>query len=476
MNEKEEKEQEELESETEIVQVTHKYSAFDLLEPESADEEQAESESSSEATPISSVSSKKKKEKKKKVMQSESDGNEELINFPSDFEDEAFDDYNLEDCFEIDINYLDPEKELREKMSSKKASAQRKSGGKQQHRMTLAGPPSKALGSHGLHELGFKFILSETASQMMECTEEYEVVRGQLVHFVQTGDVESIMQLLRENPCHLDTMLVTSDILKHHSTTDASMLVNKAIYLISKALNLLNLPSVPYEENERNRCVHLALFRRIQFLLKQGCWKTALQVSKALYALDMRDPLQVGLILQFLSLQAPDDDIFRYYVQQQNCSPGWRLTKLFKEYSDSEMEAFLNDFPEAHPVLLNVFTSVKMEDVAARMYFKNYFSLWSLYSGPVWKNHPQKDALLKLLRKHTPQAVGEEPKLGDSLLPLYRHQALVASDHPTVRLGFPKELLEMPILLINPFPPMDEWSERSLLDRARDAMRSLLSS
>src|SRR5690606_20908730 len=94
-----------------------------------------------------------------------------------------------------------------------------------------------------------------------------------------------------------------------------------------------------------------------------------------------------------------------------------------------------------------------------RMYYKNYFALYSHYSGPLWKNHPQQASL----KCNNPSKLFKEEALSDWMLPLYRHQALV--EQPTLRLGFPAELLKAPILLINPFPPMDEWSSPSLLDR-----------
>ena len=121
------------------------------------------------------------------------------------------------------------------------------------------------------------------------------------------------------------------------------------------------------------------------------------------------------------------------------------------------MKKFLEEYPE--------FTNKAGDE--GRMYYKNYFALYILYSGPLWKNHEYKfDSACE--KRHNDAA------LDDSVLPLYRHQALVASEHPSLRLGFPPELLALPILLINPFPPMDEWTSPSLIERARQAFNSLL--
>ena len=358
--------------------------------------------------------------------------------------------------FEIDKSYLDAEQELKEKMSGRHKTTLKPSTRKAQHGL-VAGPFLKEWGSYGVNDLGFR-VSMEKGLSYFKCTEEYDFISGQLQHLIEIGEVEGVLDLSLKNPTHIDALLISSDIIKNHSAGRAASLAAKSIYLLSKCINFFD-PSllIPYEIDERNRCIHLALFRHIQFLLKRGCWKTCFQVAKALFRIDRRDPLCATLILEFLGLQIEDYD----FIQNAPIkSPNFELARLFIDPDESKLLSFLNCYPEAHYSFCKIYQlDSPLEETSLRMYYKNFFSLWSVcYAGQLWKNHPQKNKIIKILKEHTPVAK-PEIDLEESQFALYRHQALIASDYQQqLRLGYPQMLLIGPIFLTNPFPPLEEWN------------------
>ena len=359
------------------------------------------------------------------------------------------------DYFEIDKSYLDAEHELKEKMSGHRKASQKSTTRKAQHGL-VAGPFLKEWGSYGVNDLGFN-ILKKNGRSFLNCSEEYDFVSSQLQHLIEAGEVEGILDLSLKNPTHIDALLISSDIIKHHSASRAASLVAKSIYLLSKCINFYD-PSfhLPYESDERNRCVHLALFRHIQFLLKKGCWKTCFQITKALFRIDRKDPLCIALILEFLGLQIEDYDFINKAPVN---SPNFELGKLFIEFDEPRFLSFLKLYPEAYHALCKVYQlDPPLEEASLRIYYKNFFSLWSVcYAGQLWKNHSQKNKIAKILKEGR-TVVKSELGLEASHLSLYRHQALVAPDYQQqLRLGFPQKLLVKPIILTNPFPPLEEW-------------------
>jgi hypothetical protein len=428
----------------------------DEADQELEDQSESSTESSIEVETKSSIRNTKKEpksiSKKQKVV--DDFDLEELEGLQIDKMEEVKPD--IQDFFIIDKAFLDAEQEIKEKISGLRKNSQKSIKRKGQYGL-VASPFLKEWGSCGVNGIHFD------DTNRISCTQEFDFTTRELQHLVEIGDVEGILELTRKNPNHIETLLICSDILKHHSTDRAAALVAKTVYLLSKCLNFFDpLLSLDYKLNELNRFVHLSLFRHLQFLIKKGCWRTSFQIAKALYRIDKSDPLCVVLILEFLGLQIEDNDFIQNAPIKDLLfwTPGFNLGKLFINFDESKFHSFLTDFPEAFYSFCEIFqlNVTKSEKFSLRMYYKNFFSIWSVcYSGQLWKNHSQKSKIIKSLKEFIPISK-PEIKLTEAHLGLYRHQVLIASDYQQqLKLGFPQELLSAPILLTNPFPPFDEW-------------------
>lgn len=148
--------------------------------------------------------------------------------------------------------------------------------------------------------LTFKFVHPRT----------YQEVQRQFHYCVRSYDPQNLIDLLRFNPYHIDTLLQVSEILKHQGDHTASgELIERALYAFDcSSHSLFNISSgnvrLPFRYSE-NRPFYLALFKHISNLARRGTWKTAFQFVKLLLSLDPEaDPYGALLMIDAFALKA----------------------------------------------------------------------------------------------------------------------------------------------------------------------------
>jgi len=308
---------------------------------------------------------------------------------------------------------------------------------------------------------------------------------------VEAGDVQLMYRFVQKNPLHVDGLLVVSDIFRMSSTTDSGELTERALHVLEKCL--LKGPSakvprltsgklrLPYEVPD-NRRVHLALFRYVQFLVKRGCYRTALEVSKVLLSLDyLVDPLSIRLLMDFLAFQS--DQLQWFYEFMFNVDPwmaNWDFTFALwafrnkEECADVLLIEAISSFPWMVPRLANVsglqvdesFWNVEAEDVTFSA-LEAISKIYSARSAPLWKDSQVSAwfetcmGQVKSLRLALPYP--EElicPVVGNTL-PLLRHT--VISDLPNVNVVILRMFGgDAPVRMYDPLPAVvdvrEEWA------------------
>ncbi|KAI8883452.1 DUF654-domain-containing protein [Backusella circina FSU 941] len=155
-------------------------------------------------------------------------------------------------------------------------------------------------------------------------SEQYMKAELDFVMVVGTHSPEQLVLVHRKHPYHINTLLQLSEVAKHSGDwTSAGDFIEKALYACERAFHPnFSLSSgtarLSFKRAE-NRSFFIAIFRHIQFLIRRGCWKTALEFNKVLFSLDPEsDPLGGLLSLDYHALTARDFD----YIVKMNSE--WR--------------------------------------------------------------------------------------------------------------------------------------------------------
>ena len=286
-------------------QPTSKVNPFDLLNDNDNDDDDDDEIQPIKITP---VQTKKKKKKTKKV---EEDFDTILAQHAAaivESKPEQTATFNLAELLSVDIKMLDPNVEMRRLFGSKVVSEKRKQvRGRKSVLVPVDDFPTTIKGGLEMEMLEdidgirtFKFVHSKA----------YQATQMMFIQGVQSGDPQNLMNLLARHPFHVDTLLQVSEIMRHQGDGEQSSdMLNRALYSFDRAFHpLFNLATglvrLPFEYPE-NRPFYLAIYRYIQQLGRRGCWATAFEFNKLLYALaPEEDPYAALLSIDFYAIKA----------------------------------------------------------------------------------------------------------------------------------------------------------------------------
>ncbi|TYJ53218.1 hypothetical protein B9479_006141 [Cryptococcus floricola] len=119
-----------------------------------------------------------------------------------------------------------------------------------------------------------------------------------------------LMALLQVYPWHVDTLLQMSEVYRLQSDIGAaSDYAERALYAFDRCLlpsfNVLSGASRLDFDRVENRAMFTALHRIISYLGRRGCWVTAFNFAKLLFALDPEgDPHGAAFWLDFLAIKS----------------------------------------------------------------------------------------------------------------------------------------------------------------------------
>ncbi|KAJ9048434.1 Transcription factor 25, variant 3 [Entomophthora muscae] len=151
---------------------------------------------------------------------------------------------------------------------------------------------------------------------------KYREIQRAFYQSVVSMDPNNIVMITHLSPYHVDALLQLSEISKNSGqVTEASELIERALFACEKSFHptfsvLSGDCRLNFAQLE-NRPFFLSLLRRLQFLARQGCWRTALEFTKVLLSLSPNDdPLGALLYLDFFSLKSSEFQFLWNFTQQ----------------------------------------------------------------------------------------------------------------------------------------------------------------
>ncbi|KAK6983179.1 Transcription factor 25 [Biomphalaria glabrata] len=224
---------------------------------------------------------------------------------------------SLKPLLHIDYRHLNPETELKRIFGSQVVRGEHPRNRRQRnrpfHRSGRLVQPRDTWHSTSGSGLSMKY-LGDTEGFVFEHSSAYQKVQQQFYDAVESGLPELIINILREHPYHVDTLIQMSDL--HRATEDfqtAAESIEKALFGMECAFHsLFNLAAgncyLDYKRRE-NRSFYLCLFKHILNLGRRGCNRTAFEFCKVLLSLDPEnDPLDCMSMIDYFALRAEQYD------------------------------------------------------------------------------------------------------------------------------------------------------------------------
>merc|ERR1712137_866131 len=138
---------------------------------------------------------------------------------------------------------------------------------------------------------------------------QQEAAQQTFLQCIETGDPNSLMQLLMHNPYHVGTLLQLAELFKHTGEFQrAADFIERALYALGCGFHRefdwkTNTSRVPFSEFT-NQDLFRVLFRHIQMLDRRGCCRTALECCKLLLSFDHSDPMFILGTIDYFSLRS----------------------------------------------------------------------------------------------------------------------------------------------------------------------------
>lgn len=249
--------------------------------------------------------------------------------------------FNLVELLSIDVKMLDPNVEMRRLFGSKVVASERTERTSMNRRNLPRGMQQLSRGRKSIlvpmednYPLTIKGGLEMTMEEDLDGIKTFRFVHSKsyqqtqftFMQCVQSGDPQTLMNLLTRAPFHVDTLLQVSEILRHQGDNEQSgEMLTRALFAFDRAFHpLFNIASglvrLPFEFPE-NRPFYLAIYRYIQSLGRRGCWATAFEFNKLLYALaPEEDPYAALLSIDFYAIKARN---WKYITKLSECP--WHL-------------------------------------------------------------------------------------------------------------------------------------------------------
>jgi len=327
---------------------------FDLLNDDggdSASESPIERENSSGRSdsevvpPVRPTGTKAKKKLKKKSKKPQAD--HETVDFEDEFfaENSAASEASNESrrpeaptksVLNVEQKSLNPDNELKKIFGSKiiQSGQKKKARGRAYVKSAWLMNPKENWAQ--IRKTGLSMSLDHTKDGYFyfkfEHNKEYRQVQMNFWEAVASLNPQNIVAIVNAFPYHIDAIIQLSEIGRINDDVQmATELIERALYIMESAFHpSFNLASgncrLQYKQQE-NRALFLTIFKHLVCIGQRGCYRTALELCKVLYTLDMEaDPLAVVLMMDFYAIRAGE---FSWFIDFFNCyEPSKNLSQL----------------------------------------------------------------------------------------------------------------------------------------------------
>lgn len=168
----------------------------------------------------------------------------------------------------------------------------------------------------------------------------YRALQQKFLTAVESMDSDNIIQVINQQPYHVDSLIQLSELCKHHFSSTlftllqnayflgkmsedhamASELIEHAILALESSFHsMFSLTAgncrLDYRRQE-NRAMFVTLFKHAQYLEGRACSRTALEVAKLILSFDPEnDPLAMILAIDYYALRAQQ---YEWLIQLYN--------------------------------------------------------------------------------------------------------------------------------------------------------------
>uniref|UniRef100_A0A0B6ZE96 Transcription factor 25 n=1 Tax=Arion vulgaris TaxID=1028688 RepID=A0A0B6ZE96_9EUPU len=168
---------------------------------------------------------------------------------------------------------------------------------------------------HSVRGLGLSMkYIEQTQEFVFEHSLAYQKLQHKFADAVDSVYADNIVPILRENPYHIDTLILMADSQRMNEDFQlAAECIEKALYGLECAFHpLFNLAAgncyLNYKRVE-NRAFFLCLFKHILNLGRRSCNRTAFEFCKLLLSLDPEgDPLDCMNMIDYFALRSEQFD------------------------------------------------------------------------------------------------------------------------------------------------------------------------
>ncbi|CAO3702702.1 unnamed protein product [Rhizopus stolonifer] len=350
-------------------------------------------------------------------------------------------------------------------------------------------PPYKRNG------LSMEFIENKegTSEFAFRHSEAYQDNQLEFLNAVSTHNPDALVYLIRRYPYHVDTLLQLSEVAKHSGDwVTAGDFIERALFACERALHpQFSLGSgnvrLSFKRSE-NRSFFLAIFRHIQFLARRGCWRTAFEFNKLLFALDpLQDPLGSLLTLDHFALVAKDYDYVIKMYQDWKTDGSMYPTDLsnmpnfafsaayaqFKLNKTTSLQQAVDKFPLTHQLLLEKLDKPTENKQSSQVFLSAFQTIYVERAFELFKE-PE---VLSWLTEHSHQTTAsfsaQDLKCqANGELPQNIARFLLLTDNQRLLSLVPSKYTNQSYQMYDPLPPHDSETMYDINDRMRTQGRS----
>ena len=306
----------------------------------------------------------------------------------------------------------------------------------------------------------------------------YAALQAEFALRAETLDPTLLVELLAAHPYHVDTLLQVGEMYRAAGELDhAGECVQRALLVLEQAFHrrfVLGDSQLPFACAE-NRSLYAALFRFAQRASRQGCHRTALELSKALLSLSngpvdavlrgaaipeapavsLRDPTGALLVLDAYALWAKEwhwilqatDSETRYCLRHY---PNWQYSRalaLKRARVDLPQlaEVALHAAMRRHPQVARALLGLPVETEQTHSVLQRMARVYALRAGPIWQGAAASQ-WLKQRWEEVGDAVGADTEgAAQDVRFLERHrlyESILVGDFADSGAGLPPEMIE----------------------------------
>ncbi|CCG84021.1 protein of unknown function [Taphrina deformans PYCC 5710] len=404
--------------------------------------------------------------------------------------------FNLTELLSVDVKMLDPNVEMRRLFGSKvisseraeRTSTSRRNMPRGMQQQLNRGRKSVLVPMEDNYPLTIKGGLEMEMEEDIDGIKTFRFVHSKMyqqtqytfMQCVQSGDPQTLMNLLTRAPFHVDTLLQVSEILRHQGDNEQSgEMLTRALFAFDRAFHpLFNVASglvrLPFEIPE-NRPFYLAIYRYIQSLGRRGCWATAFEFNKLLYALaPEEDPYAALLSIDFYAIKArnwtyvrklvecPWDRVLDHDFYKPNLAYAKALAAFLSDTKHAELEenkAELGSAIKQFPYLVGPLFSelkatgpIQYDTIEPSNQFGRLVRDLYVYRAKDIYNTPE---ITKFLRDAAIPVESFTPTELPDDIPTNVCRHILLLDERTLLHYLPKEITASPGLSFDPLPPDD---------------------